>query len=249
MERLHAVLHPRGSQPDHLQALRRAAVVGREQELHSADAAADREEREVSEHSLPARSQSLLGGVFCLHSQPRELLRADHQNREDGKRSAMAFKSFFLIFSSPHIQTPTIEELSLLSIQLASQFLFQFGFRTKKTLRGAAIEWYDDDMWYALVDVENFFLSFCFRRCVVLYFLPHVPNCLNSQPILMRALFASQVRGDQPTHPPLGRRPSLVRTKRSLESPKSTRRVHSRRVVAGHPSGVRQDHRLLLSLC
>lgn len=46
-------------------------------------------------------------------------------------------------------QTPTIEELSLLSIQLASQFLFQFGFRTKKTLRGAAIEWYDDDMWYA----------------------------------------------------------------------------------------------------
>jgi ubiquitin carboxyl-terminal hydrolase 9/24 len=47
-------------------------------------------------------------------------------------------------------QTPSSEELSLLSIQLASQFLFQFGFRTKKTLRGAAIEWYDDDVWYAL---------------------------------------------------------------------------------------------------
>lgn len=38
-------------------------------------------------------------------------------------------------------QSPTSEDLSLLSIQLASQFLFQFGFRTKKTLRGAAIEW------------------------------------------------------------------------------------------------------------
>lgn len=44
------------------------------------------------------------------------------------------------LFFNP--QTPTIEELSLLSIQLASQFLFQFGFKTKKTLRGAAIEWY-----------------------------------------------------------------------------------------------------------
>lgn len=49
-----------------------------------------------------------------------------------------------------YLQTPAAEELSLLSIQLASQFLFQFGFRTKKTLRGAAIEWYDDNMWYAL---------------------------------------------------------------------------------------------------
>lgn len=38
-------------------------------------------------------------------------------------------------------QSSTSEDLSLLSIQLASQFLFQFGFRTKKTLRGAAIEW------------------------------------------------------------------------------------------------------------
>ncbi|XP_070500116.1 probable ubiquitin carboxyl-terminal hydrolase FAF isoform X3 [Chironomus tepperi] len=39
--------------------------------------------------------------------------------------------------------TSTTEELSLLSIQLASQFLFQFGFKTKKTLRGAAIEWFE----------------------------------------------------------------------------------------------------------
>lgn len=37
--------------------------------------------------------------------------------------------------------TPTSEELSLLSVQLASQFLFQFGFRTKKALRGASLEW------------------------------------------------------------------------------------------------------------
>jgi hypothetical protein len=39
------------------------------------------------------------------------------------------------------LQPSSAEEISLLSIQLASQFLFQFGFRTKKTLRGAAIEW------------------------------------------------------------------------------------------------------------
>ncbi|XP_059219639.1 probable ubiquitin carboxyl-terminal hydrolase FAF isoform X3 [Stomoxys calcitrans] len=39
--------------------------------------------------------------------------------------------------------TPAIEELSLLGVQLASQFLFHTGFRTKKTLRGPVIEWYD----------------------------------------------------------------------------------------------------------
>uniref|UniRef100_A0A336MFC5 ubiquitinyl hydrolase 1 n=1 Tax=Culicoides sonorensis TaxID=179676 RepID=A0A336MFC5_CULSO len=36
-----------------------------------------------------------------------------------------------------------VEELSLLGIQLASQFLFHSGLRTKKTLRGPAIDWYD----------------------------------------------------------------------------------------------------------
>ncbi|XP_055592891.1 probable ubiquitin carboxyl-terminal hydrolase FAF isoform X2 [Uranotaenia lowii] len=35
------------------------------------------------------------------------------------------------------------EELSLMSIQLASQFLFHSGFRTKKSIRGAANDWYD----------------------------------------------------------------------------------------------------------
>ncbi|XP_075145926.1 ubiquitin carboxyl-terminal hydrolase-like faf isoform X2 [Haematobia irritans] len=39
--------------------------------------------------------------------------------------------------------TPAAEELSLLGVQLASQFLFHTGFRTKKTLRGPVIEWYD----------------------------------------------------------------------------------------------------------
>ncbi|XP_055695090.1 probable ubiquitin carboxyl-terminal hydrolase FAF isoform X2 [Lutzomyia longipalpis] len=39
--------------------------------------------------------------------------------------------------------TPHAEELLLLGVQLASQFLFHSGFRTKKTLRGAAIDWYD----------------------------------------------------------------------------------------------------------
>ncbi|XP_055902389.1 probable ubiquitin carboxyl-terminal hydrolase FAF isoform X2 [Eupeodes corollae] len=35
------------------------------------------------------------------------------------------------------------EELSLLGVQLASHFLFHSGFRTKKTLRGPVIEWFD----------------------------------------------------------------------------------------------------------
>ncbi|XP_046668911.1 probable ubiquitin carboxyl-terminal hydrolase FAF-X isoform X3 [Homalodisca vitripennis] len=35
------------------------------------------------------------------------------------------------------------EELSMLSVQLASKFLFHTGFHTKKTLRGNAADWYD----------------------------------------------------------------------------------------------------------
>uniref|UniRef100_A0A1A9ZPQ2 ubiquitinyl hydrolase 1 n=1 Tax=Glossina pallidipes TaxID=7398 RepID=A0A1A9ZPQ2_GLOPL len=46
---------------------------------------------------------------------------------------------------SPRVEkmTPVAEELSLLGVQLASQFLFHTGFRTKKSLRGPVIEWYD----------------------------------------------------------------------------------------------------------
>lgn len=39
------------------------------------------------------------------------------------------------------LQTPQMEELSLLGVQLGSQFLFHTGFHTKKTLRGAAADW------------------------------------------------------------------------------------------------------------
>lgn len=49
--------------------------------------------------------------------------------------------NFTILFSS---QTPQAEELSLLAIQLASQFLFHSGFRTKKSLRGPAIDWYEE---------------------------------------------------------------------------------------------------------
>ncbi|XP_058833231.1 probable ubiquitin carboxyl-terminal hydrolase FAF isoform X2 [Topomyia yanbarensis] len=38
---------------------------------------------------------------------------------------------------------PATEDLSLLSMQLASQFLFHSGYRTKKTIRGVAIDWYE----------------------------------------------------------------------------------------------------------
>lgn len=35
------------------------------------------------------------------------------------------------------------EELSLLSTQLVSKFIFYVGMHTKKSLRGNALEWYD----------------------------------------------------------------------------------------------------------
>lgn len=40
-------------------------------------------------------------------------------------------------------QTTESEDLSMLSVQLASRFLFYTGFHTKKSLRGAAYDWYD----------------------------------------------------------------------------------------------------------
>lgn len=39
--------------------------------------------------------------------------------------------------------TADTEELSMLSVQLASRFLFNTGFHTKKNVRGAAGDWYD----------------------------------------------------------------------------------------------------------
>ncbi|XP_047040633.1 probable ubiquitin carboxyl-terminal hydrolase FAF-X isoform X3 [Helicoverpa zea] len=38
---------------------------------------------------------------------------------------------------------PEHEEMSMLAVQLATKFLFQVGFRTKKTLRGPAADWHD----------------------------------------------------------------------------------------------------------
>jgi ubiquitin carboxyl-terminal hydrolase 9/24 len=39
--------------------------------------------------------------------------------------------------------SPEGEELAMITMQLASKFLFSSGFRTKKTLRGPAQEWYE----------------------------------------------------------------------------------------------------------
>ncbi|XP_001604458.2 probable ubiquitin carboxyl-terminal hydrolase FAF-X isoform X1 [Nasonia vitripennis] len=44
---------------------------------------------------------------------------------------------------SPEKMSPEAEELSMLSIQLASKFLFYTGFHTKKALRGTATDWHD----------------------------------------------------------------------------------------------------------
>lgn len=38
---------------------------------------------------------------------------------------------------------PEQEEMSMLAVQLATRFLFQVGFRTKKTLRGPAADWHE----------------------------------------------------------------------------------------------------------
>ncbi|XP_074657837.1 ubiquitin carboxyl-terminal hydrolase 9X-like [Tubulanus polymorphus] len=43
----------------------------------------------------------------------------------------------------PEKLSPEAEELAMISIQVASKFLFSVGFHTKKTLRGPANEWYD----------------------------------------------------------------------------------------------------------
>ncbi|XP_050553146.1 probable ubiquitin carboxyl-terminal hydrolase FAF-X isoform X2 [Spodoptera frugiperda] len=45
--------------------------------------------------------------------------------------------------SQSAIWGPEHEEMSMLAVQLATKFLFQVGFRTKKTLRGPAADWHD----------------------------------------------------------------------------------------------------------
>lgn len=40
-------------------------------------------------------------------------------------------------------QSPDAEQLSMLSTQLASRFLFHTGFHTKKSLRGPALDWFE----------------------------------------------------------------------------------------------------------
>ncbi|XP_071440611.1 ubiquitin carboxyl-terminal hydrolase 9X isoform X2 [Hetaerina americana] len=67
--------------------------------------------------TIPARHPHILGGP--LHS-----IQLQHHNALDKL-------------------SPEAEELSMLSIQLAARFLFHTGFHTKKSLRGAASEWYD----------------------------------------------------------------------------------------------------------
>ena len=50
---------------------------------------------------------------------------------------------FYKILITTVFQSHEAEELSLLSVQLASKFLFFTGFHTKKTLRGTATDWHD----------------------------------------------------------------------------------------------------------
>lgn len=69
------------------------------------------------------------------------------------------------------LQSPQAEELSLLGIQLGSQFLFHSGFHTKKTLRGPAIDWYEVlkipmHYWYAFFAFFSFSCRFVHRRYV-----------------------------------------------------------------------------------
>lgn len=53
------------------------------------------------------------------------------------------FIFFYFICLSYMFQGPDAEELSLLSVQIVSRFLFHTGFHTKKCLRGQATDWYD----------------------------------------------------------------------------------------------------------
>ena len=49
--------------------------------------------------------------------------------------------------NSPYVNSEKLsaeaEELAMLTVQLASKFLFNSGFHTKKSLRGSAQEWYE----------------------------------------------------------------------------------------------------------
>lgn len=99
---------------------------------------------------------SLAESKYCILPMPAPIERSVRTQNIRFLHAKSLFSVEFFAFikklvSLPQIQRsekieklpPAAEELSLLSMQLASQFLFHSGFRTKKTIRGAAIEWYE----------------------------------------------------------------------------------------------------------
>lgn len=61
---------------------------------------------------------------------------------------------------------PEQEEMSMLAVQIATKFLFQVGFRTKKSLRGPASEWYEILYQHlrCSVNVRKWFITDLFRH-------------------------------------------------------------------------------------
>lgn len=99
---------------------------------------------------------SLAESKYCILPMPAAIERSVRTQNIRFLHAKSLFSVEFFAFikklvSSPQLnrseefgkQSPVAEELSLLSMQLASQFLFHSGFRTKKTIRGVAIDWYE----------------------------------------------------------------------------------------------------------
>ncbi|XP_065081366.1 probable ubiquitin carboxyl-terminal hydrolase FAF, partial [Ochlerotatus camptorhynchus] len=99
---------------------------------------------------------SLAESKYCILPMPAAIERSVRTQNIRFLHAKSLFSVEFFTFikklvSLPQIQRsdkmeklpPAAEELSLLSMQLASQFLFHSGYRTKKTIRGVAIDWYE----------------------------------------------------------------------------------------------------------
>lgn len=107
-------------------------------------------------HSDSVEQLSLAESRNCILPMPTSIEKSLRtQNIRFLHAKSMFSVEFFTFMkklaSSPQMQgnestdkmSPANEELSLLCLKLASQFLFHSGYRTKKNIRGAAIDWYE----------------------------------------------------------------------------------------------------------
>ncbi|GFU01705.1 probable ubiquitin carboxyl-terminal hydrolase FAF-X [Nephila pilipes] len=107
--------------------------------------------RSLNEISLSDNKQSAIKMPVAIErSVRRQNIRFMH-NRNQFSVEYFQFMKKLIMCNGPYVTIPgghdklsaDGEELALISIQLASKFLFTTGFHAKKTLRGPANDWYD----------------------------------------------------------------------------------------------------------